>query len=242
MFKFLAALACAISAHVCEAAPAQIQLTTANTVTLRGPVTATSTTEVMSQLNDYVHIRGKQTYPIYLVLDSPGGSIMAGDMLVQYLRTLQNVHTITIYGASMAAGIAQANPGIRYITTSGLLMFHRATGSFEGQFATGELESQLKLWTAYVEQMEQANADRMQISLQDYKARIINEWWLLGQDAVQSKAADFLVQVRCSSALIEEQEEIVIQGFLFSATKTFSRCPLFRAPLNIDKNEEEVEE
>lgn len=231
MFKFLSALACAISVHVCEASPSVIQLTTLNTVTFRGEVSAESVISVMVKLNELNEERGKKNYPIYLVLDSPGGSIMAGDMLVQYLRTLQNVHTISIFAASMAAGIVEANPGIRYIVNSGLLMFHRASGQFEGQFNTGELESQLKVFSAYVTLMEQDNADRIGITLQEYKQRIMNEWWMLGQEAVQSKAADFVVQLRCTKQLIDKQETIVQEGFFSSAKLTFSECPLFRAPV-----------
>lgn len=237
MLKFLAALACTISAHFCEATPSQIQLTTTNTVTLRGPVDGGSVTEVMSKLQELVEERGRSNYPIYLVLDSPGGSIMAGDMLIQYLRTLQNVHTITIFAASMAAGIVEANPGNRYITSSGLLMFHRASGSFEGQFNDGEVETQLKLWRAFVNQMEQANADRMQLSLQDYKQRIINEWWMLGQEAVQDKGADFVTQIRCSKELIAQKNSVTVMSFFFTSQKTYSACPLFRVPLSSDEEE-----
>ncbi len=235
MLKFLSAIACAISVHVCEAAPSVIQLTTTNTVNFRGEVSGQSVVKAMKELSQLVEERGRRNYPIYLVLDSPGGSIMAGDMLVQYLRTLQNVHTISIFAASMAAGIMQANPGMRYITNSGIVMFHRASGSFEGQFNTGELESQLKVFSAFVTLMEQDNADRMGITLQEYKQRIINEWWILGQEAIQSKVADAVVQLRCTSALIEKTSLVTESNFFSSVTITYSECPLFRAPISVEE-------
>jgi ATP-dependent protease ClpP protease subunit len=237
MIKTMLALACAVSANLCEAAPSEVQLTTTNTVTFRGEVSPGSVTEVMVKLSKLALLRGSSNYPIYLVLDSPGGSIMAGDMLVQYLRTLSNVHTITIFSASMAAGIVEANKGIRYITPSGILMFHRASGSFEGQFNSGELESQLRLWTSIVNIMEQANADRLGITLQDYKARIVNEWWMLGQEAVQNKAMDFVVSVRCSQNLINQTQKVTESSLFFQVELEYSDCPLFRAPLSINNKE-----
>jgi ATP-dependent protease ClpP protease subunit len=213
---------------------AEIKLTTGNTVVFRGAVDGGSITKAQLKLAELATTRGKAQYPIYLVLDSPGGSIVAGDAFIQYAKTIPNVHTITIFAASMAAGIVESLPGKRYMAENGILMFHRASGSFEGQFEEGELESQLALWKHIVRSMEQRNADRLQIPLATYKQKVVNEYWLYGQQALVDKAADEMATITCSQQLTDERESVMQHVFVFSVKKEFSGCPLFRAPISTE--------
>lgn len=220
---------------------APIVLNTSNTVLFRGPVTGASVTKAQLNLVEAVKTRGSGKYPIYLVLDSPGGSIYAGEAFIAFARTLPNVETISIFAASMAAGIVESMPGKRHITPGGILMFHRASGGFEGQFEEGEVESQLALWKQIVRTMEGRNASRIGISLEAYKAKVVNEWWLYGADAVTQKGADKISTIVCSQALIDKREVVVSQMFIFTVKSVYSGCPLFRGPLP-DATEEEEEE
>lgn len=235
MFKSIVTTIAMLIAVPTMASP-KIVLTTANTVTFRGVVDGTSITKAQLKLVDLVKLRGKAKYPIYLVLDSPGGSIVAGQAFIEFAKNIPNLETITIFSASMAAGIVEALPGKRNITENGILMFHRASGGFEGQFEEGELESQLSLWKKIVRSMEQKNADRLGITLADYKARIVNEWWLFGSQAVLEKGMDQTVDLVCSQALIDERESVHQQVFIFTIESEFSGCPLFRAPLSKQKS------
>lgn len=211
----------------------EINLTSANTVNFRGPVTDESTAAVMLDLIEKVTDRGFSNYPIYLVLDSPGGSIEAGDDFISLVRTFKNVHTISIFSASMAAGIMQALPGKRYILRNSKIMFHRAKGRFQGQFEDGEVESQLALWKKVVRDMEVTNANRIGISLEDYKSKVVNEWWLYGKEAVEQKVADEVVTLKCSKKLMQEQETVTELTFFGAIKLTYSACPLIRVPIAI---------
>lgn len=72
--------------------------------------------------------------PLYIVLNTPGGSIQAGLEMFDVLNALgRPVHTITMFAASMGFQTVQ-NLGDRYITKSGILMAHRAAGGFQGSF------------------------------------------------------------------------------------------------------------
>lgn len=209
-----------------------ISLTTANTVTFRGPVDGTSITKAQLELVQQVKTRGKSNYPIYLVMDSPGGSIYAGEAFIEFTKTIQNLQTISIFAASMASAIVEALPGTRNVTPTGILMFHRAQGSFQGFFETGEIESELKLWKEIVLDMETTNAARLQLPIKDYKEKVAIEWWGYGRGAVEDKMADKLTTVTCSAELIDATE-IVTQdmGFFGALVQTYSKCPLIRAPL-----------
>lgn len=221
-------LALALTLTAKAAQVPQIQLTTANTINFRGEVSMESITTAMLKLTELNKQRGRAKYPLYLVMDSPGGSIFAGDAFIQFVRTIPNVHTISLFAASMASAIVQANPGNRYVTRNAVMMFHRAKGGFEGQFEEGEVEQQLKLWKSIVLNMENTNADRIKIPLADYKAKVKDEWWMYGKEAVEQKTADVVVDVVCTPELIEKREIMLLMSMFGSAKAVFSACPLFR--------------
>jgi ATP-dependent protease ClpP protease subunit len=197
-----------------------VSLGTANTVVLRGGINDTSGQKTAMEVLRLNALRGKKDYPIYLVVDSPGGSIDAGEALIETIKTVSNLHTITIFAASMASAIVQALPGKRLMLESGILMFHRARGSVEGQFETGELESRLKFYKNYVRHIERRNADRMGMALSYYKAIVKDELWMTAQESV-GIGADSIVSLRCTQKLIDKTDVIYNDV-------EYSGCPLFR--------------
>lgn len=229
MIKFLAALLVFAAPLFAQAKP--IVLNTLNTVTFRGPVDGGSITEAQLALTRLVNLRGSANYTIYLVFDSPGGSIIAGDAFIQFAKTIRNLETISIFAASMASGIVEALPGKRYVTANGLMMFHRAAGGFQGYFNDGEVESQLRLWKAIVQEMEVTNAKRLGISIQEYKLKVITEYWLYGREAVEQKVADEVADILCTPELIKKREVVTSESPFGSSDQTWSGCPLFRIPL-----------
>lgn len=212
-----------------------ILLTPANTVNFRGVVEAGSTTRAIGELVRLDRARGKKNYPIYLVLDSPGGNIYDGLNFIQFLGSLKNVHTISLFAASMASAIVEGNPGTRYATTNSVLMFHRAKGGFSGQFEDGEVESQLRLWKAIVRGMETVNANRMGLSLESYKDKVKDEYWLFGDENMSANSVDAIVKLKCSDELIDARETATQEGLFVTLHVKYSGCPLLRDPLEIEK-------
>ncbi len=215
-----------------------IFLTDSNTVTLRGPVTGDSVKSVQQALNAMEVKRGFNGYPLYLILDTPGGSIDDGEDLIQYAKTISNLHTITIFAASMGSAIVQALPGKRLMTEHGLQMFHRAKVGLSGQIEDGELETRLALYKNMVRALEMRNATRMSMPLDVYKARVKDEMWLTAKQAMSDKAADSIVDLKCSAALIARAEVLEIQVFIFTVKLQFSGCPLFRVPSAVAEPEQ----
>lgn len=210
----------------------KIILNTSNTVNFRGPVTSASVLKAQLDLTAAVIKRGSDKYPIYLVFDSPGGSIGDGLDLLAFAKTLSNVHTISMYSASMAAFLVEALPGKRYITDDGYLMFHRAKGSFQGQFEVGEVESMLQLAKKLVLKLEKKVAARLGIPLAVYKNYAKDEWWLDADDAIKYKAADAIVDIYCTPSLIKSEDSQVAESMFGSFSIKYSGCPLFRSPTN----------
>lgn len=212
-----------------------LQLNTNNTVVIRGTIDFESTTMAQLRLAELVAIRGNKQYIIYVVLDSPGGIIETGEDFIQFAKRVPNVETISIFAASMAAAITEAMPGKRYALDSSILMFHRAKGGFKGQFETGEVEAELALSKAIALRMEKRNAKRLGISLEEYKAKVVNEYWLYGEAAIEGKAVDEIVDIECSRQLIDTRELVIMENMFGVSEFTFSGCPLFRNPLREKK-------
>jgi ATP-dependent protease ClpP protease subunit len=211
----------------------ELRLNSLNTVTFRGAVSAESTTEVLVKLHAAVGTRGSKNYPIYLVLDSPGGGVQSGLSFIDAVKPIKNLRTVTIFAASMASAIVQAIDGSRLITPAGLMMFHRAAGTVSGQFETGELESQLQLAKEMVRRMERINASRLGITLEAYKAKVVNEYWLLAEQAIADKAADKVVDISCSQELVDRRETGQECSFFGCVDVTYSACPSLRFPLSV---------
>lgn len=224
------------------ASPTKINLTPENTVVFRDAVTSNSI-GVLQQDLFAISAGLEKDDIIYLVIDSPGGSIPAG-LDMQDIITLipQKIHTISIFAASMGFFLSQLGDQ-RFITERGVMMGHRAKGGFEGQFENGEIESQLALWKKIVRSMEEFLAEKMGISLEKYKEKTKDEMWLYGKEAVSENAADDVVQIICSPELIKqvisvETTTMTLFGPM-SKKSTYSGCPLIRNPLG---KKEEIEQ
>lgn len=226
---FFKAAAVLLVLIACASADAKnIALNTSNTVLFKGEVSEESVESSMQKLKELNTKRGSKNYPIYLVLDTPGGSIGAGMDFIEYAKSIKNLHTVTFSAASMGSAIVQALPGKRYIIETGVLMFHRAQGGFRGQFETGEVESRLEMAKDMVRHLELTNANRMKLSLFNYKRLVVNEYWLYGVMAKNRNAADDIVSVTCSDKLIEERAGTKVMTIFGPVEVAFSGCPLFK--------------
>ena len=168
--------------------------------------------------------------PLYIVLDTPGGSVFAGAVLIDNLKALGHpIHTITIFSASMGYQLVQ-NLGTRYILPSGVLMSHRAAGGVQGQFY-GEIESRLQMVKDVVDGLDQVAAERTKTSLKQYKKSVENELWAVGEKAVKSNQADSIARATCDKTLRGTESQF-INTFLGRIELIFSKCPIITAPID----------
>ena len=169
---------------------------------------------------------------IYLVMDSPGGDVGAGLAFIKFLETQSNISTITINAASMASGIVESLPE-RLIVKDGTLMFHRAKIGLEGYINDGEMESELAYFKKVVQVLEDINRKRFGMTLAEYRQTVAKEYWLFGQEAVEKKAADRVVEISCDKALLDSRVEKIVGSFFGSKTIVYSGCPIIQLPLEI---------
>lgn len=212
-----------------------LTLSERNSIVFRGPVTSASVAAFQKAILEKSNQLPKDAV-IYMVIDSPGGSVIDGNYLIDTVKSLpQKVKTITIFSASMAFQMVQ-NFEERLIIPSGTLMSHRASGGFKGEFGgdgKGELITRLNWILKILKAADENAAFRMKLSLNDCQNLIRDEYWATGKDAVSEKAADRLVLVKCDESLLNKQETVIIKSFFATATLTFSGCPVITYPLDV---------
>jgi ATP-dependent Clp protease protease subunit len=168
--------------------------------------------------------------PLYLVMDSPGGSVFAGAVLIDNLKALGHpIHTITVFSASMGYQLVQ-NMGTRYILPSGVLMSHRAAGRVQGQFY-GEVESRTQMIKDMVDILDEVAAERTKTSIQEYRKSVQNELWAVGSKAVDANQADAIAKAVCDKSL-RGTESRTVRTFFGPVELIFSKCPIITAPID----------
>jgi len=206
-----------------------ILLTLKNSVVLDSQVTQKSVDKAAQALLKLSN-EAPLSEELFLVLDSPGGSVMAGLNFIQLIKSIpQRVSCIAMYAASMAHGILQQCTGDRYVTENGVIMIHRASGSISGQFNDGEMESRLAFWKQVVTNMEAKSAARQGISLEEYKKLAKDEYWCYGAQCVHDNVADIETNIKCSKKMVETT--ITKQKRFFFGTYKIekSACPLIKS-------------
>ena len=207
----------------------QILLTDKNTVVMNSEFRASTVTAVQQKL---AALSAKTKGDLYLVLDSPGGSVSAGLDLIDYAKSLPNkVHTITLFAASMAYITAQ-HLDQRYIVSSGRMMSHRVRVSGVAGQIPGEAISRIAHISKISRELSENVAKRVGVKYSHYMRSIYDELWLTANQAVESNHADAVVQVKCHKSL-QGTYNTLVRTFFGEFNVEFSKCPLIKGPVSI---------
>lgn len=222
LIKFFLALLIAVPAY-----SQTITLTSSNTVSFNNYFEERTVAQAIEKIRKLDSALPSKD-PIYLVINSGGGSIQDGLELINVLQNMQRkVHTITLFSASMGFQTVQGL-GTRYIVDSGILMSHKARGGFYGEFP-GQIDSRYSHWLKRIKRLDTATAKRSKMSLATYENIIENEYWCEGQSCVSRGFADQVVKVRCDNTLngkYEDAEKFLFGGMPIEIVYSFSNCPL----------------
>lgn len=207
---------------------ANIELNETNTIVLNTAINSSTAAQVQVKAMELSAKNPKQD--LYLVLDSPGGSVTAGALMIDTLNALPNkIHTISLFSASMAYQTVQSL-GTRYVLRSSTLMSHRAfLGGVKGTFE--QLDSIISLYKQHVNNFDIVAANRTGQSLEEYKKLIHDDYWVTGAKSVEAKHADVIANVTCGKSLRGTNTRIV-HTFFGNFEVTFSSCPIVRGYLS----------
>lgn len=163
-----------------------LNLTNDNTVTLYGEVDINTVEVVIKNINEK---KKKQPERIYLLITSPGGSVLAGAKLISLIEGSDTpIDTVCVtLCASMGAQI-HAYGVKRYMTDRSSLMFHPASVGMQGELET--IISRIKYLNQYINKMDAYVARRTGIPYDQFKKRIRDELWLDSKEATQENFND----------------------------------------------------
>lgn len=164
--------------------------------------------------------------PIYMVINSYGGSIPDGGRIVAALEAtdVEVICVVDEKAYSMAAVILQYCD-TRYVQKFADILFHPASYRVSGQEA--QIDSQVAHSKNYLATFHGDVAARLGLSYTDYKAKIASDWWLTAAQAVKANAADSVV-----TAVKYSYEAPPRSGFLFMKADT-ETSPRHQKPMLI---------
>lgn len=206
-----------------------IVLSDKNTVSLNVPIDGDSVRAVERELLAISDKLGASE-TIYLVLNTPGGSVGDGLELIELIKGLpQKVSTISLFSASMGFILSQYL-GDRYVLENSSLMSHRAYVEGMQGSVPGTLNTRVNFVNEQLKDVEKAVAKRAGYPLNVYQDMIANELWLSGPDSVKLNFADKVVTARCDKSLRGSGSTRTVRLFIFQAKITYDKCPLITTP------------
>lgn len=159
-------------------------------ITLYGEVNAKSAGDVI----DAIHAANKLGLrkPILLFLNSPGGSVLSGNMIIDAMESSRRpVVTINVGLCASMCAIAFEHGHRRLTTRNAILMLHEASAGTEGDLS--HMASQVMLWMRVVARHERYIADRAGMPVEVLRAHEQSQWWLLSEDAIDAHLADAII-------------------------------------------------
>ena len=163
----------------------------AHVYTFYAPVEAESVAACIAELGQWS--RREPGSPITVIFNSPGGSVLDGLALFDYLRRLRSTghHVTTVAigrAASMGAVLLQAGDH-RVIGGNAFLLIHEVSHSSAGKVS--ELEDGVEFTRKLQKRLQSILADRSTLTEAQIARRWVRkEWWLDADEAVALGFAD----------------------------------------------------
>lgn len=162
---------------------------------------------------------------LYLILDTPGGSVFAGLRLIEFLQVLdRKIVTITITAASMGFIIAQSL-GPRLALASTIMLAHHGSSGCGGQF--NEIEECLARLADVNKMMDIIASKRLNMSLEKYSAFLDRDRYFVGDKLLSENVVDKIVSIKCSPDLIVAKAWSYLASPMGLLQQERSACPLF---------------
>lgn len=149
---------------------------------------------VEKTINRLKELEKKSSDPIWMLIDSPGGDVIAGGMLIAQMQASKApVYTVcTRLCASMAA-ITHSYGAKRYALDQALLMYHPASAGVAGQVPN--MVSLLTTITRYIDKMNSNIVQRSKLSSDEFSKLVAYELWIDSEDALEKGLVDNIVSL-----------------------------------------------
>lgn len=157
-------------------------------ILLNTEVSEESVNEVISELQKAKENNDR----VYLVISSPGGSVISGVKLVSYIENSKiEINTVcSEVCASMAFHIFEAGKN-RYMENRSILMGHPASGGARGTLP--EMLSMLNAVKLLTDRLDAKIAKRANIPYEKFEVMVLRNLWIEAVDAVKMGLADKII-------------------------------------------------
>jgi ATP-dependent protease ClpP protease subunit len=204
-----------------------VNLTLDNTLLLRGAIDEKSTNKLMYDIE-----KSNATNKI-LYLDTNGGMVEEGLKIINEVRNY-NISCVAEKAYSMGFSIFQSCYN-RYILPNGKLMQHQISFGIGGELA--KVNSYVSFIKQIEEEIIELEASRIDIPIDTYREMTTNEWWLYGQNIINSNAADEIVNVKCSNKLTKKNFTMETKKY----TYIYSSCPLISNEIEKKEKKKDID-
>jgi ATP-dependent Clp protease protease subunit len=166
-----------------------------NTILLEGKIDENSANFVINELNTLA--KDNKNKELYLLLSSPGGSVLDGAKIISKMESLQKlgikVHTICLDLCASMAAVIHSYGTKRLAINRSVLMYHPASG-----MTAGQLENMLSLLNTlkrYVDKFNNNIVSRSKLSKSEFDQKTAFGFWIDAEDALVSGLVDEIVDI-----------------------------------------------
>jgi len=199
-----------------------------NFVSLVGPVSSNSVDDLIKSFNnkniaEYIQEERKIT----LYINSPGGSVFAGNHLVQYIKTLQlqNISVDCIGQNFMSMGfVIMQSCTRRYAMFDSIGMQHQMSLGMKGNIEN--FKNHFNLIERVNDMLIDMEIKKIGITKEEYLENIISDWWSYGIENVENNIVDDLINVKCTPNVMIERLKKKENMFGFEFEIDMSKCPI----------------
>lgn len=145
--------------------------------------------------------------PIWIRINSPGGSVDAGLILIDTLKAVDSpVHCIVESSAYSMAAILLTYCDKKYGMPHATFMLHEASYGTAGEDPSNR--SKLDFLTKYLDRLHEEIAKNLKMDLKKYRARIRDAWWMLADEAKSIGLIDQIItNLSFEEVTVEKSEE-----------------------------------
>lgn len=145
------------------------------------------------------------TDPLYLLIDTPGGSVFAGAKVISAIEaSVRPVYTVCVGLCASMGAIIHSYGHKRLATDRSVLMYHPASGGFSGPLPRAK--SLMRMVDRYVNKMEVNLSRRSGMSDVDYEQHVLRDFWIDAEDSKQLNLVDDLVVLDISALTLPVAE------------------------------------
>lgn len=164
-----------------------------SSVTLYTEVNDQSTADVINQI--HAANRVDTTDPIMFYINSPGGDVFDGEMIIDAMKASRRpIYTVDIGWAASMAAIIWTYGEQRLILPNGILMFHEMHVQVAGTLS--QVTSELTILNGIANSVADHICSLAGITKSEYELREAPEWRVSSQEALDSHLATGVTLVK----------------------------------------------